>query len=110
MFTSDYAAVSAGPISNPNSYQPYGEIFTAGIDGSSVRRLTHNSFEYGTPAWSPIYMEPTDVAEASRPCEFEDYHWLDQGAASRFASGDHPSALKKKLEEKMSEFQVTHLY
>ncbi|MQL72742.1 hypothetical protein Taro_005148 [Colocasia esculenta] len=90
VFTSDYAAVSAEPISNPHSYQPYGEIFTAGIDGSGVRRLTHNSFEDGTPAWSPIYMEPADVAEASPPCDFEDCHWLDQGAASRFASGDHP--------------------
>ncbi|MQM04347.1 hypothetical protein Taro_037143 [Colocasia esculenta] len=69
---------------------PYGEIFTAGIDGSGVQWLTHNSFEYETPAWSPIYMEPADVAEASHPCEFEDCHWLDQGAAARFASGDHP--------------------
>ncbi|MQL77302.1 hypothetical protein Taro_009744 [Colocasia esculenta] len=105
VFTSDYAALSVEPISNPHSYQPYGEIFTAGIDGSGVRRLTHNSFEYGTPAWSPIYMEPADVAEASCPCEFEDCHWLDQGAVSRFTSRDHPSALKKKLKEKMSEFQ-----
>ncbi|MQL93151.1 hypothetical protein Taro_025791, partial [Colocasia esculenta] len=164
VLTSDYAVVSAEPISNPHSYQPYDEIFTAGIDGSGVWPLTHNSFEYGTLAWSPIYMEPTDVAEASRPCEFEDCHWLDQGAASRFTFGDHPrcairqqmendidevgkiariaktkveeldkdicalyinvisaftyviclsagcSALKKKLKEKMSEFQVIHLY
>ncbi|KAJ9567690.1 hypothetical protein OSB04_003656 [Centaurea solstitialis] len=33
VFTSDYAAVSAEPISNSHHYQPYGEIFTMGKFG-----------------------------------------------------------------------------
>lgn len=80
VFTSDYAAVSAEPISNPHHYQPYGEIFTVNIDGSNVRRLTHNSFEDGTPAWTPYFLKPQDVGEtlqASGRCAFEDCHWLN---------------------------------
>lgn len=80
VFTSDYAAVSAEPISNPHHYQPYGEIFTVNIDGSGIRRLTHNSFEDGTPSWTPYYLKPEDVGEtlqASGACAFEDCHWLN---------------------------------
>ncbi|CAL4920036.1 unnamed protein product [Urochloa decumbens] len=83
VFTSDYAAVSAEPVSNPHHYQPYGEIFTVNIDGSGIRRLTHNSFEDGTPAWTPYYLEPVDVGEtlqASGKCAFEDCHWLNIAA------------------------------
>ncbi|KAL6893737.1 hypothetical protein ACP4OV_007835 [Aristida adscensionis] len=78
VFTSDYAAVSAEPASNPLYYQPDGEIFTVNIDGSGIRRLTHNSVEDGTPSWTPYYLEPEDVAEtlpASGTCAFEDGHW-----------------------------------
>ncbi|KAL6636548.1 hypothetical protein ACP70R_024120 [Stipagrostis hirtigluma subsp. patula] len=78
VFTSDYAAVSAEPISNPFYYQPNGEIFTVSIDGSGIRRLTHNSFEDGTPSWTPFYLKPEDVGEtlpASATCAFEDGHW-----------------------------------
>jgi Tol biopolymer transport system component len=80
VFTTDYAAVSAEPISNPHHYQPYGEIFTVNIDGSGIRRLTHNSFEDGTPSWTPYYLKPEDVGEtlqASGACAFEDCHWLN---------------------------------
>ncbi|KAK1642489.1 hypothetical protein QYE76_060294 [Lolium multiflorum] len=80
VFTSDLAAVSAEPISNPHHYQPYGEIFTINIDGSGLRRLTHNSFEDGTPAWTPYFVQPRDVSEtlqASGMCAFEDCYWLD---------------------------------
>ncbi|CAN6308558.1 unnamed protein product [Urochloa humidicola] len=83
VFTSDYAAVSAEPVSNPHHYQPYGEIFTVNIDGSGIRRLTHNSFEDGTPSWTPYYLEPQDVGEtlqASGTCAFEDCHWLNVDA------------------------------
>ncbi|KAL6638520.1 hypothetical protein ACP70R_023631 [Stipagrostis hirtigluma subsp. patula] len=79
VFTSDYAAVSAEPISNPHHYQPYGEIFTVNIDGTDIRRLTHNSFEDGTPSWTPYYLKPRDVGEtlqASGTCAFQDCHWL----------------------------------
>jgi hypothetical protein len=34
----------------PLPAQPYEEIFTVNIDGSGIRRLTHNSFVAGTPA------------------------------------------------------------
>uniref|UniRef100_A0A0E0D9C2 Dipeptidylpeptidase IV N-terminal domain-containing protein n=1 Tax=Oryza meridionalis TaxID=40149 RepID=A0A0E0D9C2_9ORYZ len=80
VFTSDYAAVSAEPVSNPHHYQPYGEIFTVDIDGSNIRRLTHNSFEDGTPSWTPYFLEPRDVGEtlqASGRCAFQDCHWLN---------------------------------
>ncbi|KAE8776175.1 protein TolB [Hordeum vulgare] len=79
VFTSDLAAVSAEPISNPHHYQPYGEIFTINIDGSGLQRLTHNSFEDGTPSWTPHFLEPRDVGEtlqASGSCAFQDCHWL----------------------------------
>uniref|UniRef100_A0A453MF19 Dipeptidylpeptidase IV N-terminal domain-containing protein n=1 Tax=Aegilops tauschii subsp. strangulata TaxID=200361 RepID=A0A453MF19_AEGTS len=79
VFTSDLAAVSAEPISNPRHYQPYGEIFTINIDGSGLQRLTHNSFEDGTPSWTAQFLEPRDVGEtlrASGSCAFQDCHWL----------------------------------
>ncbi|PKA64832.1 hypothetical protein AXF42_Ash016863 [Apostasia shenzhenica] len=79
VLTSDYAGVSAEPISNPHHYQPYGEIFTVKIDGSEIRRLTHNSFEDGTPTWSPVFLNPSDVGESLQGvayCRFDDCHWL----------------------------------
>ncbi|KAJ8531153.1 hypothetical protein K7X08_026587 [Anisodus acutangulus] len=79
VFTSDYAAVSAEPISNPHHYQPYGDIFVIKSDGSQVRRLTHNSYEDGTPAWGPTFIKPVDVEwpNGGYPCSFEDCHWLN---------------------------------
>ncbi|XP_010521281.1 PREDICTED: uncharacterized protein LOC104800217 isoform X2 [Tarenaya hassleriana] len=77
-FTSDYGAISAEPISNPHHYQPYGEIFTVKLDGSDLRRLTHNSFEDGTPAWAPKFISPRDVAwPRMNNCMFRDCHWLN---------------------------------
>lgn len=78
VFTSDYAGVSAEPISNPHHYQPYGDIFTMKLDGSELTRLTHNSYEDGTPTWGPKYMTPKDVerSEGGDKCSFEDCHWL----------------------------------
>ncbi|KAK9270098.1 hypothetical protein L1049_025672 [Liquidambar formosana] len=79
VFTSDYAAVSAEPISNPHHYQPYGDIFTIRSDGSGIQRLTHNSYEDGTPAWGPTFIRPADVEWSSgSPCSFEDCHWLNE--------------------------------
>lgn len=79
VFTSDYAAVSAEPISNPHHYQPYGEIFIANIDGSGIQRMTHNSFEDGTPTWGATFLSPVDVARppAGPRCDFDDCHWLN---------------------------------
>jgi Tol biopolymer transport system component len=96
VFASDLAAVSAEPISNPHNYQPYGQIFTVNIDGSGFRRLTHNSFEDGTPSWTPYFLEPRDVGEtlqASESCAVEDCYWLDIDAQTgndglRYAHGN----------------------
>ncbi|CAN6291162.1 unnamed protein product [Urochloa humidicola] len=89
VFTSEYAGVSAEPVSNPHLYQP-GEIFTVNIDGSGIRRLTHDSFEDGTPSWTPYYLKPKDVGEAlqaSETCAFEDCHWLNIGGAQARPDG-----------------------
>ncbi|KAF3632820.1 hypothetical protein FXO38_24923 [Capsicum annuum] len=79
VFTSDYAAVSAEPISNPHHYQPYGDIYVIKSDGSEIQRLTHNSYEDGTPAWGPTFIKPVDVEwpNGGHPCSFEDCHWLN---------------------------------
>lgn len=83
VFTSDYAAVSAEPISNAHHYQPYGEIFVVNLDGSGIHRLTHNSYEDGTPAWAPKVMKPVDVKLPmdGPQCSFEDCHWLSNSPA-----------------------------
>ncbi|KAL8231027.1 hypothetical protein R6Q57_000805 [Mikania cordata] len=78
VFTSDYAGVSAEPISNPHHYQPYGDIFTMKLDGSELTRLTHNAYEDGTPTWGPRFMTPKNVEWSVdvKKCSFEDCHWL----------------------------------
>ncbi|KAF8708734.1 hypothetical protein HU200_030119 [Digitaria exilis] len=78
VFTSEYAGVSAEPVSNPDHFYP-GQIFTVNVDGSGLRRLTHDSFEDGTPSWTPYYIKPENVGETlqgSGTCAFEDCHWL----------------------------------
>eukprot|EP01018_Ginkgo_biloba_P016626 Gb_31671 [translate_table: standard] len=78
VFTSDYAGVSAEPISVPHQFQPYGEIFIAKVDGSNLHRLTHNAYEDGTPSWGRIFIAPSDLAGESEnlKCDFEDDRWL----------------------------------
>ncbi|KAF8082477.1 hypothetical protein N665_0824s0025 [Sinapis alba] len=81
IFTSDYAGISAEPISNPHHYQPYGDIFMVKLDGSNLRRLTHNSYEDGTPAWAPRFISPNDVVlrrKNDSSCAFDDCHWLNK--------------------------------
>ncbi|TXG53019.1 hypothetical protein EZV62_022188 [Acer yangbiense] len=79
VFTSDYGGISGEPLSNPHHYQPYGEIFTIKLDGSDLKRLTHNSYEDGTPAWGPKFIRPVDVKWAkNEECVFEDCHWLNE--------------------------------
>ncbi|CAN6466603.1 unnamed protein product [Victoria cruziana] len=51
LFTANMGAVSAEPVSLPNHFQPYGEIYFARLDGTGLRRLTCNAYENGTPAW-----------------------------------------------------------
>ncbi|XXG75799.1 hypothetical protein AAC387_Pa08g0298 [Persea americana] len=51
LFTANLGGVSAEPVSLPNQFQPYGELFVARLDGSGAQRLTWNAYEDGTPAW-----------------------------------------------------------
>ncbi|KAG5521477.1 hypothetical protein RHGRI_033890 [Rhododendron griersonianum] len=95
VFTSDYAAVSAEPISNPHHYQPYGNIFTIRSDGSGIKRLTHSSFEDGTPTWGPTFMSPVDVRGPTDgpQCSFDDCHWLGNFSNRGSEIGFGPSVL-----------------
>jgi len=54
VFTSQRAGYSAEEVSLPSQPQPYGDLFVIRTDGSRLTRLTHNGFEEGTPAWSPV--------------------------------------------------------
>ncbi|KAF4372939.1 hypothetical protein CsatB_008506 [Cannabis sativa] len=89
VFTTDYAGISAEPISNTHHYQPYGEIFTVKLDGSDLRRLTHNSYEDGTPFWVHKSLRPVNVEwPIDRPrCQFEDLHWLNDMPGPSFGVG-----------------------
>lgn len=51
LFTANFGGVSAEPVSLPNHYQPYGDLFICRLDGSGLTRLTCNAYENGTPAW-----------------------------------------------------------
>ncbi|KAL8101127.1 uncharacterized protein LOC141683842 [Apium graveolens] len=53
LFAANMAGVTAEPISVPNQFQPYGDLFIVRLDGSGLRRLTWNGYENGTPAWHP---------------------------------------------------------
>ncbi|XP_015885623.3 uncharacterized protein LOC107421019 [Ziziphus jujuba] len=86
VFTSDYGAISAEPISNPLQYQPYGEIFTINLDGSDLRRMTHNFYEDGTPVWVGKHIKAVDVVwpEDMPACDFEDLDWLNKMPSQGF--------------------------
>eukprot|EP00252_Welwitschia_mirabilis_P003064 TRINITY_DN1313_c0_g1_i1.p1 TRINITY_DN1313_c0_g1~~TRINITY_DN1313_c0_g1_i1.p1 ORF type:complete len:700 (-),score=-83.95 TRINITY_DN1313_c0_g1_i1:146-2245(-) len=79
VFTTDYAGVSVEPVSTPNQFQPYGEIFISAIDGSEMVRLSHNGYEDGTPSWSsfslPVSGCDPSVKRTAR-CDFDDERWL----------------------------------
>ncbi|KAL3725211.1 hypothetical protein ACJRO7_030252 [Eucalyptus globulus] len=51
LFTANLGGVTAEPVSWPNQFQPYGELYVVRLDGSGLQRLTWNGFENGTPAW-----------------------------------------------------------
>ncbi|KAL3641280.1 hypothetical protein CASFOL_016248 [Castilleja foliolosa] len=77
VLVSDFAGVSAEPISNPHHFQPYGDVFVIKSDGSGIRRLTHNSYEDGTPTWGPGFEIPTNAEwpNDGSHCSLEDSHW-----------------------------------
>ncbi|OWM62822.1 uncharacterized protein LOC116213815 [Punica granatum] len=51
LFTANVGGVIAEPVSLPNQFQPYGELYVMTVDGMGLRRLTWNGYENGTPAW-----------------------------------------------------------
>ncbi|TXG63227.1 hypothetical protein EZV62_010221 [Acer yangbiense] len=53
LFSSNIGGVMAEPVSWPNQFQPYGDLFVVRLDGSGLRKLTCNGYENGTPAWHP---------------------------------------------------------
>ncbi|KAL3524768.1 hypothetical protein ACH5RR_013140 [Cinchona calisaya] len=53
LFTANLGGVTAEPVSVPNQFQPYGDLYMVRLDGSGLKRLTWNGYENGTPAWHP---------------------------------------------------------
>ncbi|XP_022757752.1 uncharacterized protein LOC111304954 [Durio zibethinus] len=51
VFAANIGGVTAEPVSWPNQFQPYGDLYVVRLDGSGLRRLTWNGYENGTPAW-----------------------------------------------------------
>ncbi|XP_075509415.1 uncharacterized protein LOC142545881 [Primulina tabacum] len=93
-FTSDYAGVSAEPISNPHHFQPYGDIFVIKSDGSGIRRLTHNSYEDGTPTWGPkaSVVANVELSDSESLCSFEDCRWLNISTTKSLGSSNRQCA------------------
>ncbi|KAH9535905.1 hypothetical protein CY35_17G078700 [Sphagnum magellanicum] len=84
VFTTDYAGLSAEPISLPFQYQPYGDIFISQIDGSGLTRITHSSNENGTPGWGrvPVATSALSKEGTTASCKFKDVDFLERiGAA-----------------------------
>lgn len=82
LFTGNLGGVTAEPVSLPNQYQPYGDLYLVKLDGSGLRRLTWNGYENGTPAWHPSAMPTLDkegnvVAGIELRGEFDDVLWMN---------------------------------
>ncbi|KAL4203050.1 hypothetical protein AMTRI_Chr02g266620 [Amborella trichopoda] len=82
LFTANFGAVSAEPISLPNQFQPYGDLYVCGLEGTHLKRLTCNAYENGTPAWHSGDGGPdigslclNDVGEDLKG-DFGEPHWL----------------------------------
>ncbi|CAM6065646.1 unnamed protein product, partial [Sphagnum tenellum] len=78
VFTSDEAGVSMEPISVPNQFQPYSDLFLSKADGTVVQCLTHNAYENGTPAWGCTFIPPHDLSGEGKKLsgQFDDSHFL----------------------------------
>ncbi|KAF0895111.1 hypothetical protein E2562_006818 [Oryza meyeriana var. granulata] len=81
LFTANFGGVVAEPISAPNQFQPYGDLYVCRLDGSGLVRLTCNAYENGTPAWGPAAAELESLS-LSPPVgddslgEFDEPLWL----------------------------------
>ncbi|XP_073029326.1 uncharacterized protein [Primulina eburnea] len=70
LFTSNLAGITVEPVSLPNHFQPYGDLYLVRLDGSGLQRLTWNGYENGTPAWHPKALLPM-VATSSEEDEYD---------------------------------------
>ncbi|KAL8527135.1 hypothetical protein ACS0TY_005128 [Phlomoides rotata] len=61
LFAANLGGVTAEPVSLPNQFQPYGELYVVRLDGSELQRLTWNGCENGTPAWHRTVHSHDDV-------------------------------------------------
>lgn len=78
VFTTDYAGISAEPVTMAHQYQPYGEIYLINLDGTGLIRMTHNQVEDGTPSWGAPYIGPEDTRKEGKKvsCDFRDFRYL----------------------------------
>ncbi|XP_009617529.1 uncharacterized protein [Nicotiana tomentosiformis] len=82
LFTANLGGVTAEPVSLPNQYQPYGDLYLVKLDGSGLQRLTWNGYENGTPAWHPSATITVDVKRSllvgdKLRGEFDDVLWMN---------------------------------
>ncbi|XBI22866.1 hypothetical protein VPH35_063828 [Triticum aestivum] len=83
LFTANLGGVVAEPISGPNQFQPYGDLYVCRRDRSGVRRLTCNAYENGTPTWGPALGVESSSLGAPAPDDslgdFDEPLWLTSG-------------------------------
>ncbi|XP_060174648.1 uncharacterized protein LOC132605540 [Lycium barbarum] len=84
LFTGNLSGVTAEPVSVPNQFQPYGDLYLVKLDGSGLRRVTCNGYENGAPAWHP-FVVPMTMGDSERSVlvgdklmgEFDDVLWMN---------------------------------
>lgn len=79
LFTCNMGGVSAEPVSWPNQFQPYGDLYMARADGGGVRRMTWNGYENGTPTWrqgGEVEMGSVCLGKERLRGEFDDPLWI----------------------------------
>ncbi|XP_060960290.1 uncharacterized protein LOC115723970 isoform X1 [Cannabis sativa] len=86
--TSDFAGVSADPVSMPilpHSVRPYGDIFTIQIypnniasnqDAMHVKRITHSRYENTSASWTKFSTQDPHAAWNSQLESNKDHHYM----------------------------------
>ncbi|KFK30736.1 hypothetical protein AALP_AA6G020600 [Arabis alpina] len=54
VFTANLGGITAEPVTIPNQFQPYGDLYVVKVDGTGLKRLTWNGYEDGTPTWHSV--------------------------------------------------------
>ncbi|KAM5558453.1 hypothetical protein ABKV19_020246 [Rosa sericea] len=83
LFTANLDGVTAEPVSFPNQFQPYGDLYVVRLDGSGLRRLTWNGYENGTPTWHTgdeldlgrLRLGPSEAGDKLKG-QFDEPHWI----------------------------------